>query len=282
LRIIRNKGLGMTGRWVAWGAAFAAGAFIAAPAFAQEDTRIAKALQDNSFIIEEAYNQEPGVVQHILGLRKQGRDWDLVFTQELPLWSQTHQFSYSIPYSRLRSDGQRASGVGDIFLNYRYQMLEETMTNPAIAARFSFIAPSGNERRGLGDGSNGFEFNLPVSKIVTERVSLHSNIGFTHLFDVQTFSTTSYFLGGSMIYAASRELNFMLEVRQDWVELVDTGALARERSLTVSPGVRYAFNLKEGQLVVGAGVPIVWTSGQPTSYGAILYLSFEHSFLKKK
>ena len=37
--------------------------------FAQEeDPRPAKGIQDNSFLIEEAYNQESGVVQHILNL----------------------------------------------------------------------------------------------------------------------------------------------------------------------------------------------------------------------
>jgi hypothetical protein len=29
---------------------------------------LAKGIQDNSFFIEEAYNQEPGVVQHIFNL----------------------------------------------------------------------------------------------------------------------------------------------------------------------------------------------------------------------
>lgn len=247
-----------------------------------DDKRTAKALQDNSFLIEEAYNQEPGVVQHILTMRRQGRDWDLAFTQEWPLFSQEHQFSYSIPYSRLRSGGARASGIGDVMFNYRYQAWTETMTRPAFAPRVSLIVPSGDELRGLGDGSSGVQFNLPFSKIVSDRVSVHANFGYTRMFDIQNLSTNSYFAGGSMIYAATRELNFMFEVLHDWAQTVDTGAIARERSLTLSPGLRYAFNLDAGQLVVGAGAPIVLTSGQPTSYGAIIYLSFEHSFLAKK
>lgn len=253
-----------------------------APAFAEEnDPRPAKALQDNSFLIEEAYNQEPGVVQHILTLRRQSRDWEIAFTQEWPLWSQEHQFSYSIPWARLRSNGQRASGLGDVYLNYRYQALMETATIPAFAPRFSLIVPSGDELRGLGDGSTGIQINLPFSKIVSDRVTLHANAGYTHLFNVQNLSTDSYFLGGSVVYAATRELNFLVEVVGDWSEVVDNGAIARERSLTLSPGFRYALNLQAGQFVVGAGAPIVFTSGQKTSYGAIIYLSFEHSFLKK-
>jgi hypothetical protein len=265
---------------LAFAALIAANAF-ASSALAADDPRTAAALQDNSFLIEEAYNQEAGVVQHILGLRRQGRDWDLVFTQEWPVFSQTHQFSYSIPFTRLRSDGQRASGLGDVMLNYRYQALMETATMPAFAPRFSLIVPSGDELRGLGDGSTGIQINLPFSKIVSDRVTLHANAGYTHLFDVQNLKTDGYFLGGSVIYAATRELNFMFEALGDWSEVVDAGAITRERSLTLSPGVRYAFNLDAGQLVLGVGAPIVLTEGQKPSYGAILYLSFEHRFLKK-
>jgi hypothetical protein len=262
-------------------AAFVAANVFAFSAFAADDPRPAAALQDNSFLIEEAYNQEPGVVQHILNVRRQGRDWDLVFTQEWPLWSQTHQFSYSLPFTRLRSAGQRASGFGDVMLNYRYQALMETAATPAFSPRLSLIVPSGNELRGLGDGSTGIQINLPFSKIVSDRVSLHANAGYTHLFDVQNLKTDGYFLGGSVIYAATRELNFMFETIGDWSEVVDGGLITREKSLTISPGVRYAFNLDAGQLVLGLGAPVVFTSGQRTSYGAILYLSFEHRFLAK-
>lgn len=272
----------MLGRRVVSAFVLVCAGFGSAFAADDEDKRTAKGLQDNSFLIEEAYNQEPGVVQHILVMRRQGRDWDLAFTQEWPLWSQEHQFSYSIPYSRLRSGGQRASGFGDVFLNYRYQAWTETMSRPAFAPRISYIAPSGNELRGLGDGSPGMQINLPFSKIVSDRVTLHANFGYTRMFDIEGLSTNSRFVGGSVVYAASRDLNFLFEVVHDWEQSVDTGAIVRDRTLTVSPGLRYAFNLDAGQLVLGAAAPIVMTSGQPTSYGAILYLSFEHSFLGKK
>ncbi len=118
------------------------------PAPAEDkDTRLAAGLQDNLCLIEEAYNQEPGVVQHISCLRLQGRDWFFNFTQEWPLGSQAHQFSYTVPYSWLRSNGWRVQGVGDIGLNYRYQALYESSETPAFAPRLSLILPSGNERK---------------------------------------------------------------------------------------------------------------------------------------
>ena len=40
-------------------------------------------IQDNSFLIEEAYNQEPGVVQHINTFQRlRGGPWVATFTQE--------------------------------------------------------------------------------------------------------------------------------------------------------------------------------------------------------
>src|SRR3954466_6736869 len=89
---------------------------------------LAKGIQDNSFFIEEAYNQEPGVVQHIMNIvyavdRRAGpdeREWAFIFTQEWPAFSQTHQLSYTIPYLFI-DDGDSRDGLGDIILNYRFQ-----------------------------------------------------------------------------------------------------------------------------------------------------------------
>src|SRR5205823_11660166 len=54
-------------------------------------------ISDNSFLMEEAYNQEPGVVQHISAFQLfRGADsWAYSFTQEWPLFGRTHQLSYT-------------------------------------------------------------------------------------------------------------------------------------------------------------------------------------------
>ena len=253
----------------------------ALPAAAEEaDKRVAAGLQDNSFLIEESYNQEPGVVQHIAVLRRQNRDWFFNFVQEWPLGSQTHQFSYSVPYSWLRLDGQRVYGVGDVMLNYRFQALLESASRPAFAPRFSLILPTGDPNKDLGSGSLGYQVLLPFSKIVSDRVTVHFNTGLTSYFDVMGRRPTSYLVGGSAIYAVTRDFNLMLEALAERTESVSAlGEIERETSFTISPGVRYAFNLSAGQLVLGVGLPIRFTR-DTTDYGAIFYLSFEHSFLK--
>lgn len=281
---LRDKSDGPSGR-IARGAlaAIACGALLASPALAQEDPRPAAALQDNSFLIEEAYNQEPGVVQHILSLRRQGHDWFLNFTQEWPLASQMHQFSYSVPYSWLRTDTGRVSGVGDATVNYRIQLMTENDWRPAFAPRISLIVPSGDASRDLGAGSFGYQVALPFSKIVTDRLTLHANFGVTSYWDIFGQQPISWFAGGSAIYAVTREFNLMLETLHEWNESVNpTGLIEREKALTVLPGFRYAFNLPAGQLVTGVGAPIRFVEGAKPDYGVFLYLSFEHGFLGKK
>jgi Putative MetA-pathway of phenol degradation len=267
-----------------------AAACIGSTAFSAEETdqRTAKGIQDNSFLVEEAYNQEAGVVQHILNIRHElnilpgenDKEWQFVFTQEWPLFSQTHQVSYTVPYSFLESGGQSANGFGDVLLNYRFQALYESDTLPAFAPRFSLVLPTGDESKGLGDNTLGYQFNLPMSKIVQDRWTLHANAGLTFFPDLNGRNPLSYNLGGSAIYAVSRNFNLMLETIGEWNETVDArGGIDRDFEALISPGARYALNLPAGQLVLGIGVPIGLTKAAP-DYGVFLYFSFEHRFKK--
>src|SRR5215468_7880365 len=67
-------------------------------------------IQDNSFLIEEAYNQEEGVVQHIFTFHRQPSTglWHATFTQEWPVSGVTHQLSYTL----LAGSIGRATGSG--------------------------------------------------------------------------------------------------------------------------------------------------------------------------
>ena len=255
-------------------------AILPAPGWSDDkDSRLATGIQDNLCLVEEAYNQEAGVVQHINCLQRQEGDWFYNFTQEWPLGSQTNQFSYTLPYAWLRSEGQLEEGLGDIMLNYRRQVLYEGRNTPAFAPRLSLILPTGDEETGLGSGSLGYEVLLPVSKIVSNRITLHANVGMTSYFDVQGHQPTSYLLGGAFIYALTRDFNLMVESLGAWEESVaDAGFVQRETSFTVSPGARYAVNLSAGQVVLAAGAPIQMMDGSEPDYGVFLYLSFEHRF----
>src|ERR1043166_4438235 len=87
---------------------------------AQTQAKTPFGIVDNSFLVEEAFNQEPGVVQNIFSYtREASRQWILSFTQEWPVGSMTHQLSYTLPVGRMGAD----TGFGDVLLNYRWQAL---------------------------------------------------------------------------------------------------------------------------------------------------------------
>ena len=250
---------------------------------------LAKGIQDNSFFIEEAYNQEPGVVQHIFNLpidfTNGAREIGPSFTQEWPILSQTHQFSYTIPYI-FTEDG---NGMEDMRLNYRLQAFMEDKYTPAFAPRLSLVLPTGNRDKGFGTGVVGYEFNLPFSKIVADRWTLNFNAGMSVFPNAhQSRHLTNYNVGASAIYAITKDFNLMLETLAGWNEDIADGVFAFEetveRSTTaiISPGMRYAFNLpNDAQLVIGAALPIGFTSDSP-DLGAFFYCSFEHAFLRRQ
>ena len=210
------------------------------------------AIQDNSFLVEEAYNQEAGVVQHIFTFSRDGDESVAAFGQEFPAGGQRHQLSYAISILSL----DRESGLGDTMLNYRYQLIGDGTTTLAVSPRVSLIVPTGDSDRGLGAGNWGYELNLPVSFAFSDRLVTHWNAGITDTDDAE------YFAGASVIAAARKKFHLMLETK--WTSEGDA-------TFVVAPGVRWAHDLKNGfQIVPGIAVPIS-DDGQ----AIFLYLSLE-------
>jgi hypothetical protein len=266
---------------------------ISVVAFAQREP--IDVIEDNSFLIEEAYNQEPGVVQHIFAAfysndRRQ-RGWTFVFTQEWPIFSQEHQFSYTIPSYHLIDDGARQYGIGDVQLNYRYQALDEGAISPAFAPEFSLILPTGSRRKGTGDGVVGYQWTLPFSKKVTSRLALNANFGVAYLPKVRTpldslggalspkRSLVSYIAGGSAIFAILPRFHVLLEWLGEFEESInDNGKAEREFKPILSPGFRTAIvNEEKLQIVTGVAAPI-GLNRKANNYGVFLYFSIEHHF----
>lgn len=244
-------------------------------------------ITDNSFFVEEAFNQDPGVFQNLAtAVRGGGGGWFLGFTQEWPVTSRRHQLAYSVG---LASAGD-GTGAGDILLHYRYQVTDEGPGLPAISPRVSLILPVADERRGLGHGSWGLQFNLPVSKQVGNYY-LHGNAGFTWLPSAPTdhlrsgegrtadsVALTSPFVAGSVIRRVTPRLNVLVEAVVDWQEgVVGPGLTDRETVVILSPGARWAWTWRFRQVVVGAAVPFTRGAGE-TSAGVLGYFSYELPF----
>lgn len=237
-------------------------------------------IQDNSFLIEEAYNQEPRVVQHILlfGRERVSRDWELAFTQEWPLASQNHQLSYTVPVVRAGSN----RGLGDIGVNYRYRWLAGERSESVI--RLTALLPTGSSERGVGAGGPGVEVNLPVSVEVGRSLAAHWNLGGSLIPRARAADGTrgpvrELFAGASVIWLVHPALNLLAETIWSRAESPEIGGTrAAETTLTLVPGVRGAINLRSGaQIVPGVGLMLDGRDGARVS-GLLLYLSFEHGF----
>jgi hypothetical protein len=246
-------------------------------------------IQDNSFLVEEAYNQESGVVQHINTWQrlKESKDWAYTFTQEWPVGGLTHQFSYTIPVLRTGSLSDPQTGLGDVLLNYRYQLVGDGDAKLAVSPRLSVVLPTGNHDKGLGQSAYGAQVNLPLSFVLHPELVSHTNAGATWLRQAkdtvgERADLVAWNFGQSLIWLAHERFNVMLEYVVTKAQVV-TGPGRTEWARTVaflSPGIRWAYNFPSGlQIVPGIAAPI--GVGSSSKERAIfLYLSFEHPFKK--
>jgi len=255
----------------------------ATPAGAQVQATV-PSISDNSFLMEEAYNQERGVVQHISALQLfRGADaWAYTFTQEWPLSGRTHQLSFTLPIERTHDGSSVATGLGDVAVNYRYQLAGAERLS--VAPRLSLLLPTGRARSDLGAGALGVQVNVPVSLLVANKVVTHWNAGGAVTPSAKNAvgdqaTTVAYNLGASVVWLMWPTFNLLLEVVWTREETVTgAGRTAAGHALSIGPGIRWAHNFSSGlQIVPGIAFPI----GVGPSAGddaVLLYLSFEHPF----
>lgn len=263
-----------------------------------------KHIRDNGFFVEEASNQEPGVVQHIFNCvnfwnsmpQERTRDFLYAYTMEIPLGSQKHQFSFTTQFLTAyeKPAGGQASLQGDVadtFLNYRYQLLADD-DFLWCAPRFSLLVPTGDKRFGSGFGQLGYQVNLPISRY-GENFDFHLNIGGTcipHVSLPQANGVPSprhdlrgFNIGAAAYWKPRVNLHFFVEaVAFRFENIDDFGFRQGATQVLVNPGVRYAIcQLDDVEWVVGLSVPVGLNHDTP-DIGVFAYMSVEHSFRKKK
>ena len=246
-----------------------------------------KPIQDNSFLIEEAYNQEAGVIQHINFLTRSwdGDDWEYTFTQEWPFPNRArHQFSYTLPVVRSSEFPGSGTGLGDFLLNYRYQLSGGGNSRFAFSPRLSLVLPSGDSKRGYGYGSAAVQGNLPVSLVLNRRWVMHFNAGTTvapraqNEFGDRALAADSN-IGQSLIWLVHPKINLILEaVWNSSASVIAPGKTERSHDLFLSPGIRWAHDFGNGlQIVPGVGIAL-GVGPSAGEKGLIFYLSLEHPF----
>jgi hypothetical protein len=256
----------------------------AVPARGQEEAPAP--IQDNSFLIEEAYNQEAGVVQHISTYVHDvsSGDWAYSFTQEWPLRSQRHQFSFTLPAASLVENESRHAGIGDVALTYRLQLRGDGGPGVAIAPRASLLVPSGSSNRGLGAGNASLQFALPVSATLGSRLVTHWNAAYAwtpsaHGENDARASLSSWSAGASVVWLARPRFNVLVEsVWARTASVSGPSASSTTESFLVSPGIRWAHDFESGlQIVPGIAFPL-GVGPSAGERGVFVYLSFEHPF----
>lgn len=266
-------------------------ATVGSSGFAQSDEKAKdkkEAIQDNSFLLEEAYNQEPGVVQNISAWQrfKETKDWGYTFTQEWPMGGITHQFSYTLPILRTGSLSNPNTGLGDVLLNYRYQLVGDGDAKLAIAPRLSFILPTGDRAKGLGTSALGAQLNFPISVVLPPDLAAHTNAGYIWVpkaknAENEQSDLSAWNIGQSVIWLVHERFNVMLEfVHTKTQSIAGPGRSEWTGATFLSPGIRWAYNFPSGlQIVPGIAIPIgVGSSAKERAI--FLYLSFEHPFKK--
>jgi hypothetical protein len=243
-------------------------------------------IQDNSFLVEEAYNQEDRIIQHISTFERlaNSRDWVYTQTDEWPLRSYKHQLSVTLAATHAGSFAGSGAGWGDAGVNYRYQLAGSGKTKLAIAPRMTILFPTGSHVYGRGSGGLGLQTNLPISIQHAAHWVTHWNAGATwvpHALDQAhaAASTIGVNLGQSVVWLAKPRLNVLLETLWTSSErVISPHGTTRSRDLYMSPGMRWAYNLNHGlQVVPGVAVPI-GVGPSAGDKGVIFYLSFEHPF----
>lgn len=246
--------------------------------------KYSEAIEDNSFFIEEAFNQEENVIQHIFtgNYFRDTKNMAYSFTQEWPFLSQSHQLSFTASYFNIKESN--SNGFGDLLINYRYQLFNSDDW-AAFSPRFSVIIPTGDENKGLGTGVWGVQLNMPFSKRISEYFFAHANFGTTILPNVKFMNSMgnedkstliSYYTGFSVIFLAHKNFNLMLEYVYNYSQGFDAKGEKQYTSQGIlSPGARYAIDIKELQIVPGLAIPTTFINNEQKT-DLFFYLSFEH------
>jgi hypothetical protein len=254
-------------------------------------------IEDNSFLIEEAFNQEMGVLQHIFSVSLSNINSKLIsysFTQEIPLTNGLHQFSYTLNYSSAPGlNGISMSGFGDLYLSFRQKIFNEYQW-AIVIPKFTLLIPTGKAIDELGTGGLGGAVSIAVTKRISKKIVTHYNAGYTLLVKSDLFKEVngarvlayernlrSKSFGASVVWYPLDKLNFILEaIHNTEEEISGDGSITVAHENIINPGFRFCIDNGRMQIVPGFSMPIALSNkGTSSQTGLFFYLSFEPDYL---
>ncbi|MBB4637330.1 hypothetical protein FHS01_003366 [Longimicrobium terrae] len=209
--------------------------------------------------VEEAYNQEAGVLQQTVRGAAGEDGWTVEVEQEWPILSERHQLSLEVEAG---GDGVEAVGAG-----YRLLVLggdDEPLTlSPGIAVEYP-----------MDSGDVEFQALLPLAVQVAENWTANA-LGAVNL-TVEEEEKREWFAGGSLFWRARPYANLIVEAVYTRGDSPFPGD-GQVESAYVLPGVQVAVPVGGLHLVPGVGVPVGFGPSRGRA-GVMLYLSTEVGF----
>lgn len=213
------------------------------------------AIEDSNFLPETGVNRSDAVLQYNAFRLGDAMAWELA--QEWATSSPRHQFSFVVP---IYSDGE--TGLGDVALNYRYQLFGSESSRAAIAPRLWVLLPTRSEH--FGGRNSGLQVNVPLSVTLHERLVSHTSAGATWYRDARTKELQ---LAQSLAFAMTDRVSLLVDAA--WTRCDDEDHL-----LVVRPGIQVALDGPGGlQVAPGIALPLGTDAG-----GVLVYVAFEHPF----
>jgi len=153
----------------------------------------------------------------------------------------------------------------------------------ASAPRISLIVPTGDTDRVPDTGGGGLEVAWPASWVLSETLVSHTDVGASRIHRAHDTAGNKadlerIYAAQSFVWLVRPRFNLMLEALWERADRVGGKGLApTTESLFLSPGLRFAQNLRRLQIVYGVGFPVEIGAGEGDR-SVLFYLSFEHPF----
>jgi hypothetical protein len=249
-------------------------------------------IEDNSMLIDEAFNQSHRSLQHITNLSFNKEIATYNYSVEVPLKNEKHQLSFSFNYGSIKKQNiaTQETGLGDALISYR-PLLFGKNSQALVVPRISLVIPSGNAFKGLGAGGWGSEFALAISKRIIPSVVTHYNIGYRWIWqaDYYAFSNdgrpvkserdcTTKTFGMSAVWLLRPQINLLVEYVINATRNYQTTTWVNSTNSIINPGIRCAITSGKMQIVPGFGLPLNFTGNRFSGAGAIFYISIEHDY----
>src|SRR6185295_13211836 len=104
------------------------------------------AFEDNSFLMEEAINQEKGIMQYISNFyfdNVKGGNFLYSFNQDIPITHLRHQVNYTV-YYHIRPatpTHEQSNGIGDVNIGYHYMLTGKKNPWAMVVPGITLILP---------------------------------------------------------------------------------------------------------------------------------------------